>query len=83
LTIIMNLFHKICAIFGGLAVIWTGFEILFKGGYRFRGYYSDFSDNNILIGSIVLFLGFFLIIFSLKQKKPPEKVKNEEDSDQN
>ena len=67
----------------GLPIILIGLTIARSGHFHDWGIDTDYTPHHVLIGTIMVCFGVFVSIFSLKEKKPNEKGKNEESNDQN
>lgn len=63
------MFNKIAFTIIGLFLIYIGLKIAITGGYYSRyGFYSDYSNYNVLVGVILSIIGGIFIFFVLRKK---------------
>ena len=67
--------NKIICLFCGLGFCFVGIEIIFSGGTwdKYHHVFTDLGEYNIHIGSIVIAIGLFFIIFSIVGKWQTQK----------
>ena len=67
--------NRIICFFCGLGFCFVGIEIIFSGGTwdKYHHVFTDLGKYNIHIGSIVIAIGLFFIIFSIVGKWQTQK----------
>ena len=64
------MFNRIAFIITGIMTIGIGIEIFVTGGYFSRyGFFSDYSQFNVLVGVILSILGISMILVALWRKR--------------